>query len=628
MRLARTRGSRRRAGLFGACCAVAGLAIVVAACGPAGSDSSSTVGTTPSNGGTATYATLPGLQANYIFPFTPGADFSATNSDDLQYLLYRPLYWFGDGAQPTMNQQLDLAYPPKYSGHTVTIKLKNYDWSNGQPVTAENVIFWINMMKAEESSPNGEDEFGGYVPGDFPDNISDWHATGLRTLVMTLKASYSEPWFTDNELSQITPMPSAWDVTTSGVKGGCERAISGCQAVYNYLTSSSAGPLNPLKWGKSLIWSIVDGPWQVTSATSQGEVTMRYNTKYSGPQVADHVDKFVLEPFTSEQSEFNQLQDPGNSPVDVGYLPTVDAPVPPAGAQVGSNPVSLTNYKLTVVYPWALSYFPYNFNNPTVGAIFKQLYFREAFQSLIDQEGVVSGPMHGYGKVTIGPVADYPVTQYLSKTVQADGDVWTLDPAKAKQLLSSNGWSVSTTGGTDTCIHPGSGAHECGPGVKAGAKLDFTILYAGGLDYMESQVKELISNASLVGIHLTPNTGTISGVAGATFGAANSWELAEWGSWTYSPDFLPTGEELFDNSPFGGFYNNPTNNALIAKTLAAKTTTAFDKAMYQWENYLTSQLPVVWTPNVATLVESVNNLVIGAQSPTLTINPEDWYYLK
>ena len=628
MRLARTRGSRRRAGLFGACCAVAGLAIVVAACGPAGSDSSSTVGTTPSNGGTATYATLPGLQATYIFPFTPGADFSATNSDDLQYLLYRPLYWFGDGAQPTMNQQLDLAYPPKYSGHTVTIELKNYDWSNGQPVTAENVIFWINMMKAEESSPGGADEFGGYVPGDFPDNITDWHAKGARTVVMTLKASYSEPWFTDNELSQITPMPSAWDVTTSGAKGGCERAISGCQAVYNYLTSSSAGPLNPLKWGNSPIWSIVDGPWQVTSATSQGKVTMRYNTKYSGPQVPDHVDTFVLDPFTSEQAEFNQLQDPGRSPVDVGYLPTVDAPVPPAGAQVGSNPVSLTNYKLTVVYPWALSYFPYNFNNPTVGAIFKQLYFREAFQSLIDQEGVVSGPMHGYGKVTIGPVADYPVTQYLSKTVQAEGDVWTLDPAKAKQLLSSNGWSVSTTGGTDTCVHPGSGAGECGPGVKAGAKLDFTILYAGGLDYMESQVKELISNASLVGIHLTPNTASISAVAGATFGAANSWELAEWGSWTYSPDFLPTGEELFEDSPFGGFYNDRTNDALIAKTLTAKTTSAFDKAMYQWETYLTAKLPVVWTPNVATLVESVNNLVIGAQSPTLTINPEDWYYLK
>jgi peptide/nickel transport system substrate-binding protein len=629
MRLARTRGSRRRAGVFGACCVVAGLAIVVAACGPAGSNSSSSVGTTPTNGGTATYATLPGLQASYIFPFTPGADFSATNSDDLQYLLYRPLYWFGNGTQPTLNPQLSLAYPPRYNGRTVTIRLKSYNWSNGQPVTAENVIFWINMMKAEETAAGGADEFGGYVPGDFPDNVTDWHATGAETLVMTLNSPLSEAWFTDNELSQITPMPSAWDMTASGTKGDCEQSISGCQAVYNYLTSASAGPLNPAKWGNSPIWSIVDGPWQVTSANSQGQVTMRYNTKYSGPSAPQHVDTFVLYPFTSEQEEFNQLQDPGSSPVDVGYLPTVDAPVPPAGAQVGSNPVSLTGYKLTVVYPWALSYFPYNFNNPSVGAIFNQLYFREAFQSLIDQEGVVSGPMHGYGKVTIGPVADYPVTQYLSHTMQMEGDLWTLDPGRAEGLLSSHGWSISTNGGIDTCVRPGSGLSDCGPGVKAGAKLSFNLLYASGLDYMESQVKELVSNASLIGIKITTSTNSILNVAGtAAAGKPDSWELAEWGSWTYSPDYLPTGEELFDNSPFGGFYNNRTNTALIAKTLTARTTTSFDSAMYTWEDYLARQLPVVWTPNVATLVESANDLFIGPQSPTLTINPEDWYYLK
>jgi peptide/nickel transport system substrate-binding protein len=631
MRLARTRGSRRGRGALGACC-VAAVATVVAACGAVGSgasSSSSTVGTTPSSGGTATYATLPGFAASYIFPFMTSEFFTATNSDNLQYLLYRPLYWFGDGTQPTLNPQLSLAYPPKYSGRTVTIKLKPYVWSNGQPVTAENVIFWFNMEKAEESSPGGEDEYGGYVPGTFPDNITGWHATGERTLVMTLKGNFSPPWFTANELSQVTPMPSAWDVTASGTRGGCEQSVSGCQAVYNYLTSNAVGPANLSKWGNSPIWSIVDGPWQVTSATSAGEVTMRYNFKYSGPQAQHHIDTFALEPFASEQAEFNTLQDPGDNPVDVGYLPTVDAPVPAAGSQVGSNPDSLTGYKLTVVYPWALSYFPYNFNSPTVGPIFKQLYFRQAFQDLVDQEGVVSGPMHNYGKVTTGPVADYPVTPYLSPTIEAKGDQNTLNPAAAKKLLSKNGWSVNTSGGLTTCTHPGSGSGECGPGIKGGTQLVFNMLYATGVDWMDSQVKELESNASLVGIRINtiPETANTVAITAAT-GKPASWDLAEWGSWTYSPDFLPTGEELFMDSPFGGFYNNPQNNADIEKTLTAKSTSAFDQAMYAWEDFLAKQLPVVWTPNVATLVESQDDLVIGAQSPTLTINPEDWYYLK
>jgi peptide/nickel transport system substrate-binding protein len=627
MRLARMRGSKRVSGVFGACCAVAGFAMVVAACGPVGSGTSSGVGTTPTSGGTASYATLPGFAASYIFPFTPGADFTATNSDNLQYLLYRPLYWFGTGTQPTLNPQLSLAYPPTYSGRTVTIKLRSYMWSNGQPVTAENVVFWINMEKAEESNPNNS--FGGYVPGTFPDNVSNWHATSPTTLVMTLNNLYSHDWFTYNELSQITPMPTAWDVTASGKRGGCEQAISGCAAVYNYLTSTAVAPGNPAKWGSSAIWSIVDGPWRVVSATTAGEVTMKYNDSYSGPHAADHISEFKLLPFTSEQAEFNQLQDPGNNPVQYGYLPTVDAPVPPAGSQVGSNPASLTGYNLTVIYPWMLSYFPYNFNSPTVGHIFDQLYFRQAFQSLVDQEGVVSGPMHGYGKVTIGPVTDYPVTSYLSRSMEMQGDQWTLNPARAASLLSHNGWSVSTTGGTTFCLHPGTGPGECGLGIKAGTKLNFTLIYASGVDYMESQVKELVSNASLIGITITATPQNAEQVAAtASGGAPGSWELAEWGSWTYSPDYLPTGEELFDNSPFGGFYNNATNNAYIEKTLTATTSTAFDNAMYTWQDYLAKQLPVVWTPNVATLVESASDLYIGPQAPTLLINPEDWYYLK
>jgi peptide/nickel transport system substrate-binding protein len=620
------RSGRRRAGLVAGCSA-AGLAIVLAACGPTGSGSS-TVGTTPSSGGTATYALLPGFPASYIFPFSSSSEFTATNSDDLQYLLYRPLYWFGDGVQPTLNPQLSVADLPVYHGRTVTIRLKNYQWSNGQPVTANNVVFWIHMMKAEEGVNNGLNEYGGYIPGDFPDNVTDVHAEDSHTVVMTMTHSYSQDWFTDNELSQITPMPSAWDVTGPGKTGSCETSVAGCQAVYNYLTSSSVGPGNPAKWGNSPIWSIVDGPWQVVSGSSQGQVTMRYNPKYSGPQAAHHISTFVLDQFASEQAEFNQLQDPESNPVDVGYLPTVDAPVPAAGAQVGSNPVSLGGYKLTVIYPWALSYFPYNFNNPTVGPIFKQPYFRQAFQLLVDQEGVVNGPMHGYGKVTIGPVSDYPVTQYLSSKMQAKGDPWPLNPSLAKSLLVQHGWSVSTTGGNDTCTRPGTAADDCGADIRAGKQLNFKMLYASGVDWMDSSVKELISNASLIGIHIKLSSEPASAVAGqAAAGAPSSWELAEWGQWTYSPDYLPTGEELFKDSPFGGFYNDPTNNTLIDATLTAGPK-AFDDAMYTWEDYLARQLPVVWTPNVATLVESQNDLVIGPQASTLTINPEDWYYLK
>ena len=54
----------------------------------------------------------------------------------------------------------------------------------------------------------------------------------------------------------------------------------------------------------------------------------------------------------------------------------------------------------------------------------------------------------------------------------------------------------------------------------------------------------------------------------------------------------------------------------------------FNAAMYKWQEYLAPYLPVVYQPNAPTLVETVNNLNIGPQSSTLTINPETWYFLK
>src|SRR5580692_10142055 len=134
MRRARSLGGRGRR-MLGAGCAVAGLAVLAAACGPA---SSSTTGATAGSTNTVTYAMQPGGLAQYPFPFltVASSDFdSVFNINDFQYLVYRPLYWFGTGVTPYMNPQLSLAEPPVYHGHQVIIKLKpGWKWSNGQPV--------------------------------------------------------------------------------------------------------------------------------------------------------------------------------------------------------------------------------------------------------------------------------------------------------------------------------------------------------------------------------------------------------------------------------------------------------------------------------------------------------------
>src|SRR5580698_7002619 len=205
---------RRTRRLLVAACGAAAIAITAAACGSSGTSASGTTppsGGTAISGGTATFALLPSNVPNYIFPFDSSTFFSVTNSEDFQYLMYRPLYWFGNGASPTLNASLSVADPPVYNGRNITITMKGWKWSNGTTVSAQNVVFWIHMMQAV-----GSTDWGAYVPGGFPTNVSNVKATSPTTLTMTMNKQYNPTWFTYNELSQITPMPMAWDITALG----------------------------------------------------------------------------------------------------------------------------------------------------------------------------------------------------------------------------------------------------------------------------------------------------------------------------------------------------------------------------------------------------------------------------
>ena len=71
-------------------------AVLLAACSSTSPKAGQSTGGTRQTGGTATWAELPSALPNYIFPFMSLAFFSVTNINQFQYLMYRPLYWFGE----------------------------------------------------------------------------------------------------------------------------------------------------------------------------------------------------------------------------------------------------------------------------------------------------------------------------------------------------------------------------------------------------------------------------------------------------------------------------------------------------------------------------------------------------
>jgi peptide/nickel transport system substrate-binding protein len=567
------------------------------------------------------WAEPPSSVPTYIFPYVDSSNISNLNLFDLQYLMYRPLYWFGENGQPQPNNSLSVANPPVVSGRNVTITLKHYMWSDGTQVTAQDVMFWLNMEKALPA------DYGAYTG--FPANMSSIKVVSPTEIQMTMSKSYSPSWLQYNDLSQIVPMPAAWDRTASG-PSNCDTTVSDCAAVYSYLNKQAE---NLSGYATSPIWGVVDGPWKLSSFNADGHNTFVPNKKYSGP-VKPKLSAFQEVPFTTDSAEYDVLRSPSASTkIDVGYLPDQDAPSKPANTSVGSNPLS--GYTLDPLYPWGIDYSVMNYqsSNGDHGAIFKQLYFRQALQYMMNQKAIISGPLRGYGALTVGPVAATPATKWLSSTGRA-GDPYPFNPTKAKQLLTSHGWKV-TPGGTSTCAKPGTAADECGAGIAAGSALNFNFLYLSGTAWVQSEMTQLQSNSSSIGIklNLVPKTlGDVLSEVGGNCVVVKSpcnWDMANWGfGWSFSPDYLPTGDQLFQcgavaNS--GGFCDK-TNDSLIAQTLTNDSLSVF----YKWQNYLAPQLPVIYQPNAAYTLTEVSNSLKGyfPQSPTLSLTPEDWYFVK
>jgi peptide/nickel transport system substrate-binding protein len=597
------------------------LALAAAGCSSSSSSSPTSSRTTPIKGGTAVWAEPPASVPSYIFPYVDSANISNLNLFDLQYLMYRPLYWFGQNGQPVANNKLSLANPPSISGRTLTITLKHYMWSNGTPVTAQNVMFWLNMEMAEPA------DYGAYTG--FPANMTSIKAVSPTEIQMTMSKAYSPTWVLYNDLSQVVPMPTAWDQTASG-PSHCETTVSDCAAVYTYLNKQAEDVTG---YATSPIWGIVDGPWRLSAFNADGHITFVPNKSYSGP-VKPKLSAFEEVPFTTDASEYDVLRSPSSTTkIDVGYLPDQDAPAKPANATVGSNP--LAGYTLDPLYPWGIDYYALNYQSSDGdhGAVFKQLYFRQALQYEMNQSAIISGPLRGYGALTVGPVAATPATKWLSSKGRA-GDPYPYNPTKAKDLLASHGWNV-VPNGTSTCAKPGTAADECGAGITAGTALSFNFLYLTGTAWVQQEMTQLQSNASSIGIklNLEPKTlGDVLSVAGGNcvvVKAPCDWDMANWGfGWSFSPDYLPSGDQLFECGAVAnsGGYCDKTNDSLIKQTLTNSSLPLF----YQWQDYLAPQLPVMYQPNAAyTLTEVANNLEgYFPQSPTLSLTPEDWYFVK
>jgi peptide/nickel transport system substrate-binding protein len=105
--------------------------------------------------------------------------------------------------------------------------------------------------------------------------------------------------------------------------------------------------------------------------------------------------------------------------------------------------------------------------------------------------------------------------------------------------------------------------------------------------------------------------------------------------WAYGPDYLPTGEPLYDPGSFDnpGSYANPKMTQLIAATIRSPASRE-KHAITAYAQYVKQQLPVLFTPaSIGTYFAGAGTLVakdLGGYAANAFgfMNPEDWYFVK
>ena len=589
-----------------------------------------------------TWAEKPGQAPNYIFPFMTVAYNTVPNGEQFDNFMYRPLYWYGKGGKPVLDEALSLANPPKTSngGKTFTITLKTYSWSNGTKVTSTDVLFWMNIWHQKPTS------YAGWFAGglSMPTSVKSFTVTSPTTFTINFDRRFNAQWLLSNELASIVPLPLAWTKTSSTAAAGsahCATAPYGtadtaCKAVYDFLSQQSGlSPTNPAAATNALttyatnpLWQVVDGPWKLKSFGPTAPIVFTPNGKYSGPNKPTYK-QFIEEPFTTASAEYAALV---SGKIDLSYYIsrteiTSPAKAPSRPTQTlkpgANNPLLAHTYTLKPVYEWGFNAIVENqrstANHGTAGALLRQLYVRQALQTLITQKLYIDRLEKGYGVPDYGAVPVWPRNPYSS--AYEGSNPYPYNPAHAKALLKSHGWKV-VPGGVSTCAKPGTRRGECGAGIVAGSKLEFTIRYASGTVAIKDVTDAEQSSWEQAGIRMNLIGETFDAIVGSSTPCPHgcTWQFAAVGlGWDYGGATYPSGQELFAKNAQSNYpsFTTPTVNKLIQDTITVASKQDFTK----YENLIAKKLPDIWQPEVVTVAEIHKGIVYPALSPLGNTTP-------
>ncbi len=408
---------------------------------------------------------------------------------------------------------------------TFTIR-KGVKFSDGTPMTAADVVYTFNLLKKYPALD---------LPGVWS-VLSSVSQAGPDQVTMTFKAPAVPDFYYIADQTPIVPQ-HIWS------------------KIANPVTYSDAHPVGT-------------GPYVVSPCTS-ANVTYTASPHYWQPGLP-RVKKVEYPAFTSNNTANDQLAS-GQAQWGSQYIPNIKA------FYTSKSPAFHYWFPPTV----NVSLVP-NLTNPLLASV----KVRQAMSYAIDRGKVSSIGESGYEPPANQAGIVTPTFSSWLDTSLAGKYNYGYNPAKAKQLLASAGFTM----GTD--------------GIMAnakGQKLAFSVINIGDYSDWVASMQVIQQNLKAVGISLTPDNLTNTAFTAALY--AGKYQLAyydqqsfgpgpyyELRNWLLSSSSAPIGQTAASNYER---YSSPATDSLIHSYAATTSTTQQHAIVNGLQQVMLSQLPII-----------------------------------
>jgi len=379
------------------CAGVISSLLMLSACS---GDSTKTTGN--ASGGKST-----GQKTMFLGMVNPPINFNPVNAPDVastfvDHFIFEPFLEMPEAQKfdPKLAESFETT-----DNQTYTIKLnKNAKWSDGQPVTADDVLFTMNLV----ANPKVETTIGSYIA-----MLDGLDATGKLPEGVTSIPSVKVVDANTIEFKTKSPVDPNMIKEQLGTK-------------FMTLPKHVLEKINPADLAKDPFFlkpTVTDGPFNFVVYNKDQDVQLAANKDYylGKPKVDNMYIKIMQAPNIAAQLQTGELD--MNVGIGIGKIPPEDF----------DRVKKLDNVR-TKVEP-TIGFQTMMFNTTKV----KDPKVRQAFAYALNRSKIVDKLLKGYGEVVDGPYTS--INPYLDKST----NIVKYDTDTAKQMLKDAGWDFNKT---------------------------------------------------------------------------------------------------------------------------------------------------------------------------------------